>query len=105
MLKFEKNNWISWDGKDRFSISLDTSQWAGKVCGLCGNMNGNPLDDMTPRHSSMQPLNNKAGSTNSQSGLPKWLDSLVLFTYSVPTTITIGSTSSGFILLSFFYVN
>lgn len=52
LIKFQENDWISWNGKDSFSISMDTNRWSNKVCGLCGNMNGNPLDDMLIKQTS-----------------------------------------------------
>lgn len=44
-----EHEWIAWDGKDTFSLSLGKNM-RGKVCGLCGNMNGDPLDDLTPKN-------------------------------------------------------
>ena len=44
-----EHEWIAWDGKDSYSLSFGKNL-RGKVCGLCGNMNGDPLDDLTPKN-------------------------------------------------------
>lgn len=37
---------IKWDKAMRIYVRLDP-EWQGKVCGLCGNYNGNAMDDFT----------------------------------------------------------
>jgi len=36
---------VSWDGSYRVGVTVSTS-WRGRLCGLCGNYNNNPLDDL-----------------------------------------------------------
>ena len=39
---------VSWDGLYRVDVTVSTS-WRGRLCGLCGNYNGDPNDDfVTP---------------------------------------------------------
>lgn len=39
---------VSWDGLYRVEVTVST-QWSGRLCGLCGNYNGDPNDDfLTP---------------------------------------------------------
>ncbi|XP_040834906.1 mucin-19 [Ochotona curzoniae] len=52
VLKFENGIVVIWDKNTRVSVILDP-HWNGKVCGLCGNNNGDSKDDFTTRHSSM----------------------------------------------------
>ncbi|XP_058511685.1 mucin-19-like [Ochotona princeps] len=52
VLKFENGIVVIWDKNTRVSVILDP-RWNGKVCGLCGNNNGDSKDDFTTRHSSM----------------------------------------------------
>ena len=35
---------VSWDGLYRVDVTVSTS-WRGRLCGLCGDYNGNPNDD------------------------------------------------------------
>ncbi|XP_054447218.1 mucin-19 [Pteronotus mesoamericanus] len=51
ILKFSIGITVIWDKNTRMSVILDP-QWNGKVCGLCGNSNGDLKDDFTTRHSS-----------------------------------------------------
>ncbi|XP_032746896.1 mucin-19 [Rattus rattus] len=43
---------LIWDKYTKVSVILDPS-WQNKVCGLCGNNNGDLKDDFTTRHSSV----------------------------------------------------
>uniref|UniRef100_A0A8C5P9A2 VWFD domain-containing protein n=1 Tax=Leptobrachium leishanense TaxID=445787 RepID=A0A8C5P9A2_9ANUR len=43
---------LVWDGLTRLSITLDP-HWNGKVCGLCGNNNGNLKDELKTRAGSV----------------------------------------------------
>ena len=36
---------VSWDGVYRVEVTVST-QWSGRLCGLCGNYNGDPTDDL-----------------------------------------------------------
>ncbi|XP_044082305.1 mucin-19 [Neovison vison] len=51
ILKFLNGITIIWDKNTRVSAILDP-RWHGKVCGLCGNNNGDLKDDFITRHSS-----------------------------------------------------
>ncbi|KAF3816204.1 hypothetical protein GH733_014377, partial [Mirounga leonina] len=51
ILKFLNGITIIWDKNTRVSAILDP-RWNGKVCGLCGNNNGDLKDDFITRHSS-----------------------------------------------------
>ncbi|XP_074181002.1 mucin-19 [Rhinolophus sinicus] len=52
ILKFLAGITIIWDKNTRMSVILDP-RWNGKVCGLCGNSNGDLKDDFTTRYSSV----------------------------------------------------
>uniref|UniRef100_A0A8D1G0Z7 VWFD domain-containing protein n=1 Tax=Sus scrofa TaxID=9823 RepID=A0A8D1G0Z7_PIG len=52
ILKFLSGITIIWDKNTRISVILDP-RWNGKVCGLCGNNNGDLKDDFTTRYSSV----------------------------------------------------
>uniref|UniRef100_G3WX81 VWFD domain-containing protein n=1 Tax=Sarcophilus harrisii TaxID=9305 RepID=G3WX81_SARHA len=52
ILKFVNGLILIWDKNTRVSAILDPS-WSGKVCGLCGNNNGDLKDDFTTRHASV----------------------------------------------------
>ncbi|XP_053319676.1 mucin-19-like [Spea bombifrons] len=43
---------VIWDGNTRISVLLDP-HWSGKVCGLCGNNNGDLKDDFKARDGSV----------------------------------------------------
>ena len=40
---------VTWDGKDTFLFKMLDDKWTGNVCGLCGNFNGNAVDDFVPK--------------------------------------------------------
>uniref|UniRef100_A0A8C0I1S9 VWFD domain-containing protein n=1 Tax=Balaenoptera musculus TaxID=9771 RepID=A0A8C0I1S9_BALMU len=52
ILKILSGITIIWDKNTRISVLLDP-RWNGKVCGLCGNNNGDLKDDFTMRYSSV----------------------------------------------------
>ncbi|XP_037703402.1 mucin-19-like, partial [Choloepus didactylus] len=52
ILKFINGITLIWDKNTRVSVILDP-RWNGKVCGLCGNNNGDLKDDFTTRYSSV----------------------------------------------------
>nr|KAF6496018.1 hypothetical protein HJG63_010283 [Rousettus aegyptiacus] len=52
ILKFLLGITMIWDKNTRVSVILDP-RWNGKVCGLCGNSNGDLKDDFTTRYSSV----------------------------------------------------
>ncbi|XP_071465390.1 mucin-19-like [Marmota flaviventris] len=52
ILKLQNGMSLIWDKNTRISVLLDP-QWQGKVCGLCGNNNGDLKDDFTTRYSSV----------------------------------------------------
>ncbi|XP_074232012.1 mucin-19 [Camelus bactrianus] len=52
VLKFSNGITVIWDKNTRMSVILDP-RWNGKVCGLCGNNNGDLKDDFTTRYSSV----------------------------------------------------
>ncbi|KAB0393680.1 hypothetical protein E2I00_013636, partial [Balaenoptera physalus] len=52
ILKILSGITIIWDKNTRISVLLDP-RWNGKVCGLCGNNNGDLKDDFTTRYSSV----------------------------------------------------
>ncbi|KAM6216313.1 mucin-19 [Rhynchocyon petersi] len=52
ILKFESGMTLIWDKNTRISAIMDP-RWNGKVCGLCGNNNGDLKDDFTTRYSSL----------------------------------------------------
>ncbi|XP_066219423.1 mucin-19-like [Saccopteryx leptura] len=52
ILKFSVGITVIWDKNTRVSVILDP-RWNGKVCGLCGNSNGDLKDDFTTRYSSL----------------------------------------------------
>ena len=48
---------VSWDGRYRVQVTVST-QWSGRLCGLCGNYNGDPNDDfLTPSGTLETPAN------------------------------------------------
>jgi len=40
---------VTWDGQDTFIFKLLDDKWAGNVCGMCGDYNGNAVDDFVPK--------------------------------------------------------
>ncbi|XP_043569124.1 mucin-19-like, partial [Chiloscyllium plagiosum] len=46
IIKFSNGITVIWDKRTRVSITLDP-RWKNKVCGLCGNFNGDITDDLT----------------------------------------------------------
>ncbi|GCC19011.1 hypothetical protein chiPu_0020949 [Chiloscyllium punctatum] len=46
IIKFSNGITVIWDKRTRVSITLDP-RWKNKVCGLCGNFNGDIADDLT----------------------------------------------------------
>ncbi|XP_021038449.1 mucin-19-like [Mus caroli] len=52
IVKFLNGIILIWDKYTKVSVILDPS-WQNKVCGLCGNNNGDLKDDFTTRHSSV----------------------------------------------------
>ncbi|XP_019488303.1 PREDICTED: mucin-19 [Hipposideros armiger] len=52
ILKFSVGITVIWDKNTRMSVIMDP-RWNGKVCGLCGNSNGDLKDDFTTRYSSV----------------------------------------------------
>jgi len=44
---------VSWDGLYRVEVTVSTS-WRGRVCGLCGNYNGDPTDDFQTRNGTLE---------------------------------------------------
>ncbi|XP_045443392.1 mucin-19 [Pipistrellus kuhlii] len=52
ILKFASGITVIWDKNTRMTVILEP-YWNGKVCGLCGNSNGDLKDDFTTRHSSV----------------------------------------------------
>ncbi|XP_012587717.1 PREDICTED: mucin-19-like [Condylura cristata] len=52
IVKFRGGVTVIWDKNTRVSVILDP-HWHGKVCGLCGNNNGDLKDDFTTRRSSV----------------------------------------------------
>lgn len=51
IFKFGDNNQIRWNGYNGLQILTETGQ---RTCGLCGNNNGNPDDDLQPRRTRVQ---------------------------------------------------
>ncbi|XP_055482790.1 mucin-19-like [Psammomys obesus] len=52
IVKLQNGIILIWDKYTKVSVILDPS-WQNKVCGLCGNNNGDLKDDFTTRHSSV----------------------------------------------------
>ena len=51
---------VSWDGLYRAEITVSTS-WRGRLCGLCGNYNGDPNDDFQTPDGSIESSSNAFG--------------------------------------------
>ena len=48
---------VTWDGQYRVQVTV-SSAWEGRICGLCGNYNGDPDDDfITPNNLSVSDPN------------------------------------------------
>ncbi|KFO18639.1 Mucin-19 [Fukomys damarensis] len=52
ILKLQNGIILIWDKYTKISVVLDP-KWHGKVCGLCGNNNGDLKDDFTTRYASI----------------------------------------------------
>ncbi|XP_078391220.1 uncharacterized protein LOC144673105 [Cetorhinus maximus] len=52
ILTFSNGITVIWDKRTRVSITLDP-RWKNKICGLCGNFNGDVVDDVTTKGNSV----------------------------------------------------
>ncbi|XP_078090733.1 mucin-6-like [Mustelus asterias] len=52
IIKFSNGITVIWDKRTRVSITLDP-RWKNKICGLCGNFNGDVSDDLTTKGKSL----------------------------------------------------
>ncbi|XP_041059043.1 mucin-2-like [Carcharodon carcharias] len=52
ILTFSNGITVIWDKRTRVSITLDP-RWKNKICGLCGNFNGDVVDDLTTKGNSV----------------------------------------------------
>ncbi|CAJ0937847.1 unnamed protein product [Ranitomeya imitator] len=53
---------VRFDGKQRVVITI-LGYYSGKVCGLCGNFNGNPADDFLNPDGVLEPDSNSLGNS------------------------------------------
>ena len=53
---------ILWDGVSFLELTVPP-RMAGKMCGLCGNFNGNPEDDLIGKHGAMVPSGQQFGNS------------------------------------------
>ena len=51
---------VSWDGLYRVDVTVSTN-WRGRLCGLCGNYNGDPNDDFLTPSGSVESTANSFG--------------------------------------------
>uniref|UniRef100_UPI00398F27DB mucin-2-like n=1 Tax=Pristiophorus japonicus TaxID=55135 RepID=UPI00398F27DB len=52
ILTFSNGITVIWDKRTRVSITLDP-RWKNKICGLCGNFNGDVADELTTKGNSL----------------------------------------------------
>ncbi|XP_071440295.1 BMP-binding endothelial regulator protein-like isoform X2 [Hetaerina americana] len=60
---------VIWDGSSFLEVSVPTS-YKNKLCGLCGNYNDDPKDDLTPRSGSLVSLTTPKPSKGNQGQKP-----------------------------------
>ncbi|CAJ0928315.1 unnamed protein product, partial [Ranitomeya imitator] len=53
---------VRFDGNQRVVINIP-GYYSGKVCGLCGNFNGNPADDFLNPDGVLEPDSNSLGNS------------------------------------------
>ncbi|XP_067915744.1 mucin-19-like [Heterodontus francisci] len=73
IITFSKGITVIWDKRTRVSITLDPI-WKSKICGLCGNFNGDVADDLTTKGNSL--VTNTLEFGNSWKSSPSCSDAL-----------------------------